>query len=66
MTSRTFEHWGASRYAESFSNRKGVMPKTKRNPDGSERILGVQVWYRAEQLRPIASTAPHKHHLEGS
>jgi hypothetical protein len=44
----------------------GVMPKSKRNPDGSERILGVQVWYRAEQLRPISSTAPRKHHLEGS
>jgi hypothetical protein len=38
----------------------GVMPKTKRNPDGSERILGVQVWYRAEQLRAISSTASRK------
>jgi hypothetical protein len=44
----------------------GVMPKTKRNPDGSERILGVQVWYRAEQLRSISSAAPRKHLLEGS
>jgi hypothetical protein len=44
----------------------GVMPKTKRNPDGSERILGVQVWYRAEQLRAISSTASRKlHQIEG-
>lgn len=44
----------------------GVMPKTKRNPDGSERILGVQVWYRAEELRAISSTAPRKlHQVEG-
>lgn len=45
----------------------GVMPKTKRNPDGSERILGVQVWYRAEQLRAISSTAARKlHQVEGA
>lgn len=34
----------------------GVMPKTKRNADGSERILGVQIWYRAEEVRATSST----------
>jgi len=40
----------------------GVMEKKSR--DG--HVVGVQVWYRAEQLRPISSTAPRKHQLEGS
>jgi hypothetical protein len=41
----------------------GVMEKKGR--DG--QVVGVQVWYRAEQLRPISSTASRKHHLvEGS
>jgi hypothetical protein len=34
----------------------------KKSRDG-QHVVGVQVWYRAEQLRPIASTAPRKHHL---
>jgi hypothetical protein len=38
------------------------MPKIKRNPDGSERIVGVQVWYRAEELRAISSTTHRKLH----
>lgn len=33
----------------------GVMEKTKKNPDtGEERVIGLQVWYRA---REITSTA---------
>ena len=40
----------------------GVMEKKGR--DG--HVVGVQVWYRAEQLRPISSTAPRKHQLDGS
>lgn len=36
----------------------GVMEKTKRNPDtGEERVIGVQVWYRAEDIRPIAAAS---------
>lgn len=38
----------------------GVMEKTKRNPDGEERVIGVQVWYRAEEVRPTAATGPNK------
>lgn len=34
----------------------GVMEKTKKNQDGSERIIGVTVWHRATALRP--ATAP--------
>jgi hypothetical protein len=37
----------------------GVMEKTRKNPTtGEEKILGVQVWFRAEQVRPIAAAAP--------
>ncbi|MDI5937937.1 MULTISPECIES: hypothetical protein [unclassified Micromonospora] len=39
----------------------GVMEKTKRNPDtGEEKVIGVQVWYRAEQVKALAGTAPVK------
>lgn len=31
----------------------GVMDKVKRLPDGSEKVLGSQVWYRASEIRPI-------------
>lgn len=31
----------------------GVMDKTKKMPDGSEKILGAQVWYRCEAIRPL-------------
>jgi hypothetical protein len=36
----------------------GVMEKTKKNPEtGEERVIGLQVWYRAAEIRPIAATA---------
>lgn len=32
----------------------GVMEKTKRNPEtGEERVVGLQVWYRAAEIKPI-------------
>jgi hypothetical protein len=35
----------------------GVMEKTRKNPTtGEEKIIGVQVWFRAEEIRPIAAT----------
>jgi hypothetical protein len=35
----------------------GVMEKTKKNPEtGEERVIGLQVWYRAAAIRPIAAT----------
>jgi hypothetical protein len=35
----------------------GVMEKTKRNPEtGEERVIGVTVWYRAAELRPLSAT----------
>lgn len=38
----------------------GVMEKTKRNPEtGEERVIGVQVWYRAEAVKSTAA-APGK------
>lgn len=38
----------------------GVMEKTKRNPEtGEEKVIGVQVWYRAEAIRSLAA-APTK------
>jgi hypothetical protein len=40
----------------------GVMEKKSR--DG--QVVGVQVWYRAEQLRPIASTASRRHQPDGT
>jgi hypothetical protein len=34
----------------------GVMEKTKRNPEtGEEKVIGVQVWYRAEQVKALAA-----------
>ncbi|WP_433501832.1 hypothetical protein ACQP1K_29480 (plasmid) [Sphaerimonospora sp. CA-214678] len=34
----------------------GVMEKTKRNPEtGEERVIGLQVWYRAAEVRAIAA-----------
>ncbi|WP_329094298.1 hypothetical protein [Streptosporangium sp. NBC_01469] len=34
----------------------GVMEKTKKNPDtGEERVIGLQVWYRAAGLQPLTS-----------
>ncbi|MFC3386917.1 hypothetical protein ACFOHP_33920 [Couchioplanes caeruleus subsp. azureus] len=35
----------------------GVMEKTKRHPEtGEERVIGVQVWYRAEAIKALAGT----------
>jgi len=34
----------------------GIMEKTKKNPDGSEKIIGTTVWFRAKQVRDIAET----------
>jgi hypothetical protein len=35
----------------------GVMEKTKRNPEtNEERVIGVTVWYRANEVRPLAAT----------
>lgn len=34
----------------------GVMEKTKRNPDGSEKIIGTTVWFRASGIRSTAET----------
>jgi hypothetical protein len=34
----------------------GVMEKTKRNPEtNEERVIGVTVWYRAGEVRPLAA-----------
>jgi hypothetical protein len=34
----------------------GVMEKTKKNPEtGEEKVIGVQVWYRASQVRALAA-----------
>jgi hypothetical protein len=34
----------------------GVMEKTKRNPEtGEEKVIGVQVWYRAEAIKALAA-----------
>lgn len=38
----------------------GVMEKTKRNGDGEERVIGVQVWYRAAEIRPTSATTASK------
>ena len=36
----------------------GVMEKTKRNPEtGEERVIGVQVWYRAEAVKALAAAS---------
>lgn len=36
----------------------GVMEKTKRNPEtGQDMVIGVNVWYRASEIRPTSSTA---------
>ena len=40
----------------------GVMERKSR--DG--QVIGVQVWYRAEQLRAISSTASRRHQPDGS
>ena len=35
----------------------GVMEKTKRNPEtGEEKVIGLQVWYRAAEVRSIAAS----------
>jgi hypothetical protein len=37
----------------------GVMEKTKKNPDtGEERVIGLQVWYRAREITSTAAAAP--------
>ncbi|MEO6087740.1 MAG: hypothetical protein ABIQ18_31975 [Umezawaea sp.] len=36
----------------------GVMEKTKKLPDGSEKVIGVNVWYRAKEIRSTAVTTP--------
>jgi hypothetical protein len=33
----------------------GVMEDRKRNREGQEEIVGVRVWYRADDMRPIAA-----------
>jgi hypothetical protein len=34
----------------------GVMEKTKKNPEtGEERVIGVQVWYRCADVRPLTA-----------
>jgi hypothetical protein len=36
----------------------GVMEKTKKNPDtGEEKVIGLQVWYRAAEINPHTATA---------
>lgn len=36
----------------------GVMEKTKRNPEtGEEKVIGLQVWYRAAEIRPLTAVA---------
>lgn len=40
----------------------GVMERKSR--DG--QVIGVQVWYRAEQLRAISSTVSRRHQSDGS
>lgn len=34
----------------------GVMDKVKRLPDGTEKVIGAQVWYRCSEVRPIQAT----------
>lgn len=34
----------------------GVMEKTRRNPDGSEKVIGAQTWLRASEVRPLSAT----------
>lgn len=35
----------------------GVMEKTRKNPEtGEEKVVGLQVWYRAAEVRPITAT----------
>lgn len=36
----------------------GIMDKVKRNPDGSEKVIGHTVWHRASAIRSTAETAP--------
>jgi hypothetical protein len=39
----------------------GVMEKTRKNPTtGEEKILGVQVWFRASEIRPITATGKQR------
>ncbi|MFC7650294.1 hypothetical protein ACFQX6_65730 [Streptosporangium lutulentum] len=39
----------------------GVMAKTKKNPDtGEEKVIGLQVWYRAASISPITATGANK------
>jgi hypothetical protein len=39
----------------------GVMEKTKKNPEtGEEKVIGVQVWYRAEAIRSNAAAPAGK------
>jgi hypothetical protein len=36
----------------------GVMEKTRKNPTtGEEKIVGVQVWFRAESIQPISASS---------
>lgn len=36
----------------------GVMEKTRRDDKGESRVIGVQVWYRADEVRSLAATGP--------
>jgi hypothetical protein len=37
----------------------GVMEKTRKNPEtGEEKVIGVNVWYRAKEIRSTAATGP--------
>jgi hypothetical protein len=38
----------------------GVMEKTKRNPDGTERVIGVNVWFRASEIKMAGPVAGSK------
>jgi hypothetical protein len=33
----------------------GVMEKTKKTPDGGEKVIGVTVWFRASELKRAAA-----------
>jgi|SRR5690606_14578411 len=45
----------------------GVMERTKKNPEtGEERVIGLQVWYRAAEIRPITATASKSRSAESA
>lgn len=44
----------------------GVMERTKKLPDGTEKIIGVTVWHRAESMRSTASTGSKRASTEAA